>query len=290
MRARTARQDVRIRKMQLKIVLVGERRVGKTSLIERYLQNHFSEAYTGTLGGRVFPTDLEVALDGEDIALAHIAFFDLMGEHSVRQVFAEPFFYGTQGVLAVCDVERPNTLHAIKDWMAVVRANAGNVPLGIAFNKVDKAESMAIAPEETAWLRAEFPQIPTFMTSARTGQGVEDAFTTIVSKTVDAILASGKKSRSNRLLRQRILMRIAEWDRMSKNELIAEFRQLSPGDLMEEIDNLVRLDAIALDEGGAKEFVKAADLPGTVRYRVTPRGKRIAESPKGDELTIEEIV
>src|SRR5207247_10056846 len=106
---------VRIRKMQLKIVLVGERRVGKTSLLERYLKNHFAEAYTGTLGGRVYPTDLEVGLEGEDIALAHIAFFDLMGEHSVRQVFAEPCFFRTPGVPAVGGGGRRDVLHLVKD-------------------------------------------------------------------------------------------------------------------------------------------------------------------------------
>src|SRR5437763_13047069 len=102
---------MRIQQKHLKIVLVGDRRVGKTSLLERYMKNHFAEAYTGTLGGRVYPTDLEIGLEGEDIALAHIAFFDLMGEHSVRPVFAEPFLFGTQGVLAACDVERPDALH-----------------------------------------------------------------------------------------------------------------------------------------------------------------------------------
>jgi small GTP-binding protein len=154
--------------MSLKIVLVGERRVGKTSLLERYLKNHFSEEYTGTLGGRVYPTDLEVGLDGDDIALAHIAFFDLMGEHSVRKTFAEPFFFGTQGVLAVCDVERSETLHLIKDWMDVVTKIVGPIPIGIVFNKIDRADSTALGPEETAWLRTEFPGVPTFMTSAMT--------------------------------------------------------------------------------------------------------------------------
>jgi small GTP-binding protein len=282
---------VRIRKMGLKIVLVGERRVGKTSLLERYLKNHFAEEYTGTLGGRVYPTDLEVGLDGDDIALAHIAFFDLMGEHSVRKTFAEPFFFGTQGVLAVCDVERPDTLHLIKDWMDVMTKIAGPVPVGIAFNKIDRAESMAIGPEETAWLRKEFPTAPTFMTSARTGQGVEDAFSTIVSLTVDAVLAKGRQSRSGRLFRQRILLFIAGRDYgASKNELFAEFKSILPGQIMEELDNLVRLDALAVDEAGAKTFVKSADLSGTARYRATERGKRIAESPKGEELAIEEIV
>ncbi|MGI0148727.1 MAG: GTPase domain-containing protein, partial [Thermoplasmata archaeon] len=157
-------------------------------------------------------------------------------------------------------------------------------------NKVDRAESIAIGPEETAWLRKEFPQVPTFMTSARTGQGVEDAFSTIVSRTVDAVLASGRKNRSGRLLRQRVLLLLADRKGASKNELFAHFKQVPPGEIMEELDNLVRLGAVALDETGAKTFAKAADLPGTVRYRVTDRGKRIAESPKGEELTIDDIV
>src|SRR5438094_8606504 len=158
------RESVRILKMQLKIVLLGERRVGKTSLLERYLKNHFSEEYTGTLGGRVYPTDLEVALDGDDIALAHIAFFDLMGEHSVRKTFAEPFFFGTQGVVAVCDVERPETLHLSKDWMDVVAKIAGPVPVGIALKKINRAEAKADGPEDTAWPRKQLPPAPTSMT------------------------------------------------------------------------------------------------------------------------------
>ena len=278
--------------MRLKIVLVGERQVGKTSLLERYLKDHFTEAYTGTLGGRVYPMELEVGLEGEDIALAQVAFFDLMVEHSVRKVFAEPFFFGTQGVLAVCDVERPKTLYAIQDWLQVVTQVAGPVPAGIAFNKVDRAETMAIGPEETGWLRTEFPLVPTFMTSARTGQGVEDAFSTIVSRTVDAILASGKKSTSGRLVRQRILLFLAgRGDRgASKNELFADFKTIPPAQIMEELDHLVRLDALFVEEAGPKVVVKAADVAGTSRYRVTERGRRIAESPKGEELTIEEIV
>jgi len=63
-----------------------------------------------------------------------------------------------------------------------------------------------------------------------------------------------------------------------------------PAQIMEELDNLVRLEALGLDPSGTKTFVKAADAPGTTRYWATERGKRIAESPKGDELAIEEIV
>src|SRR5438552_1998285 len=158
--------------------------------------------------------------------------------------------------------------------------------------KIDRADAMAIGPEETAWLRKEFPTAPTFMTSARTGQGVEDAFTTIISRSVDAVLAKGRASRSGRVFRQRILLFIAGRGNLgaAKNELFSEFKAVLPAQIMEELDNLVRLEALALDPSGTKTFVKAADAPGTTRYWATERGKRIAESPKGDELAIEEIV
>src|SRR6267143_7152717 len=67
------------------------------------------------------------------------------------------------------------------------------------------------------------------------------------------------------------------------------FKTVLSAQILEELDNLVRLDALSLDEAGAKTFVKAADLLATARYRATERGKRIAESPKGEELAIEEI-
>jgi hypothetical protein len=121
--------------------------------------------------------------------------------------------------------------------------------------------------------------------------GVEDAFSTIVSLAVDTVLARGRQNRTGRLFRQRILLFIAGREYgASKNELFAEFKNVVPALIMDELDNLVRLDALALDEAGAKTFVKAADVPGTERYRATERGRRIAESPKGEELAIEEIV
>lgn len=46
----------RIRSMRFKIVLVGKYTVGKTSLLERYLQDRFAQAYTGTSVGVWIPS------------------------------------------------------------------------------------------------------------------------------------------------------------------------------------------------------------------------------------------
>ena len=161
--------------MRLKIVLVGERQVGKTSLLERYLKDHFAEEYTGTLGGRVYPVELEVGLEGDDIALVQVAFFDLMGEHSVRKVFAEPFFFGTQGVLAVCDVTRKETLKDLDEWVAAVVKVTGNVPIEFLANKSDLSDQIAVT-EADVRRAAEAYEAPYLFTSAKTGLNVEDAF------------------------------------------------------------------------------------------------------------------
>jgi hypothetical protein len=76
----------------------------------------------------------------------------------------------------------------------------------------------------------------------------------------------------------------------SKNELFAGLKQVPPAEIMEELDHLVRLDALSVEESLPGAFVKSADVAPTSRYRLTPRGRRIAESPRDAGLLVEEIV
>src|SRR5207249_10112066 len=115
--------------------------------------------------------------------------------------------------------------------------------------RIDRREAMASGPEETARLRKAFRPATTCMTRARTGQGVEDAFTTIISRSVDAILAKGRASRSGRVFRQRILLFIAGRGNLgaAENGLFSGIKAVLPGQVVEELDNLVRLGGLALD-------------------------------------------
>src|SRR2546425_9833358 len=186
-------ESLRIRRLKLKINVVGERAVGKTSLIQRYVEARHNPEYKGTLGVHLHRVDVELPGDEEgDVILANIAIFDQMGEHAIRENFRDALFYGTQGALAVCDIERPDTLHTLTDWIRAVSVVTGGVPFRIVFNKVDRAKGSKIGPEESAWLREQFPNVPTSMTSAMTGEGVDDAFSGIITQADDAMLAMEK--------------------------------------------------------------------------------------------------
>ncbi len=286
----TNRFDVVLRRAKLKVVVVGERAVGKTSLIQKYMRNHFSPDYKGTLGVQMYPVEVEVPLDGGDVVLAKVAIFDLMGEHAARDSFRDAIFYGTHGVLAVCDAERPDTLYALPDWIRAATAVTGGVPFTIALNKVDRAENMEIGKQERDWLRQQYPLAPFIPTSAMTGKGVEEAFHGIFARAVAGRIDADKARHRANLLRQEILVFISgrQGTGASKTELFARFKEVPPAQVMQELDHLVRLELLALDVPAGQAFVQTSTMPATTRFRITPEGRKVAENPSIDEMVIEE--
>jgi GTPase SAR1 family protein len=78
--------------MKLKVVLVGDRAVGKTTLIQRYVFNAFSQAYQGTLGAKLHLLQFVKQIAAQEVVEADIGLFDLMGEHGARDHFRDALF------------------------------------------------------------------------------------------------------------------------------------------------------------------------------------------------------
>ncbi len=278
--------------MRIKICLVGDRGVGKTSLIQRYVAGKFRPDEKGTLGAHLYPVDVEVPLGERELVKVKIALFDFMGEHAMRENFRDAIFYGAHGALAVCDLGRPKSLYSLVDWVQAFSFVAGGVPLSIVLNKADLAQDVAIGMEEMRWIREQFPVAPTVVTSALTGQGVEEAFNGIIARSVDLLVETRHKAQANRLLRHRILSAIArrEAHGMSKGELIEAFKSTDPKVVMEELDNLLALELIQQEEYGSMASVNAESIPVTFRFTITPAGVKAATEPEGEDIVVDDIV
>src|SRR5437870_2058230 len=101
-------------KMKVKICLVGEGAVGKTCLIRRFIQDQFDDRYISTLGAKV--SKKEIKVDGPNGGMdVDMTIWDIMGEKGFRELLKEAYFHGAQGVLAVCDVTRKETLDDLED-------------------------------------------------------------------------------------------------------------------------------------------------------------------------------
>ena len=162
--------------LKSKICLVGEAAVGKTSLIQRYVLDQFDDKYIRTLGAKVSKKSLRLTVPDRiakvDVTLA---IWDVIGHVGLRQLLGDAFFEGAQGILAVADLTRRDSLSVLKGWVETVESVAGVVPVVLAANKADLRSKAEYGPTEVSAmakvLGSEF-----FLTSAKTGQNVEEAF------------------------------------------------------------------------------------------------------------------
>ena len=176
--------------IKVKVCLIGEAAVGKTSLIRRYVLDEFDDGYITTLGAKISKKELQLPMPGEEGVLnMDMLIWDIMGEKRVRDLLREAFFLGTQGIIAVCDLLRYSTLRAIDEWVESVFQVAGPVPVIYAINKSDlRDEAIMLVGEREVDEYAVAFDSPYYFTSAKTGENVEPVFYTLGEKVLEKVL------------------------------------------------------------------------------------------------------
>lgn len=167
---------------KLKICLIGDVGVGKTSLIRRYVLDLFDDKYIATIGTKVTKREVEVKdpRTGEPHRVV-LLIWDIMGQPSFREVLREAYFYGVQGALAVCDVTSKESLGELRYWIKAMTSTTGKVPIVFLGNKCDLREETRV-PFQDLEVFARKHDSPALLTSAKTGYNVEQSFTTLVDK------------------------------------------------------------------------------------------------------------
>lgn len=171
-------------KRKLKICLVGDVGVGKTSLIRRYVLDMFDDKYIATIGTKVTKKDVQV--DNPETGKPEIVtllIWDIMGQPSFREVLREAYFYGAQGSIAVCDVTSKESLNELRYWMKAMTATTGKIPVVFLGNKSDLKEESRVTIDDLENF-AKKHDAPSMLTSAKTGHNVEQAFVTLVSEMI----------------------------------------------------------------------------------------------------------
>ena len=153
---------------QKKICMLGGFSVGKTSLVKRYVESVFSETYLTTVGVKVDKKTVDLG----DRAVSLIL-WDLAGEDDVATLRMS-YLRGCAGYVLVADGTRPSTLQVALSLRERVEADYGALPFVLLLNKNDLQDEWAIGSAELEDLSRAGWSVR--CSSARTGQGVEDAF------------------------------------------------------------------------------------------------------------------
>ena len=165
--------------LTLKITLIGEYFVGKTSIIGRFVDGTFDETYSATIGFSFLSKSIKFH---EQTYTLNI--WDTSGSERHRAV-APNYYRGTDGCILVYDVSNPKSLEPLSYWYEEFssRVHTGlesnAVPTILLGNKGDLGYEESTVEE--AKLFAESHNISDhFVVSALSGQNIEQAFERMV--------------------------------------------------------------------------------------------------------------
>ncbi len=170
------------KRMKIKVCLVGEAAVGKTSLIRRFVLDNFDDKYIQTLGTKVSKKELSASnVDPSGEMRIDMTIWDIMGQKGFRELLKEAYFYGAKGILAVCDATRMKTLEDLDDWIEGVYSVTGKIPIEFLANKVDLQDQVQVHEDEMIQAAKAYDS-PFHFTSAKTGVKVELAFQSLAER------------------------------------------------------------------------------------------------------------
>ena len=151
-----------------KILLLGDFAVGKSSLIQRYIDNTFDDSYLSTIGVKISKKCVEVNETKSELLI-----WDIEGATSVKQI-PHSYFKGASGAIFVCDVNRQESIESINEHINTFLMFNNNSKYVIAYNKSDL---LSISQKELLNLSGN-----TLLTSAKENENVEKLFTLLTKE------------------------------------------------------------------------------------------------------------
>jgi len=171
-------EEKKKREWALKLAVLGDPAVGKTSLINKYITDSFKENYQPTLGVNI--VSKYISLEEFNFRI-RLLLWDIAGQEKY-ELTRQSFFQGCVGAFLVYDITRYSTFEQIaskwlKDFKRFSKHEGTYILIG---NKLDLKDSVKVSSEEGKALSQEIQAAEFIETSAKYGENVEKAFKKLV--------------------------------------------------------------------------------------------------------------
>ena len=168
----------------VKVVLLGDSGVGKSSLALRFVTNEFKPYSESTIGASFMSKSIKVPLSPSEESQERnvvLKIWDTAGQEKYRSL-APMYYRGAEAAILVYDITIPASFVALQDWAMELKHNAAaDLMLVVCGNKSDLNEfrrvDRAVAEQYANELGAEYVE-----TSAKDGEGVIEMFTGVAMR------------------------------------------------------------------------------------------------------------
>jgi len=177
-----------------KFVILGEGRVGKTSILCKYFTNKFNEGELSTVNPSYYEKELN--FNGKNYKLT---FWDTAGQEQFNAINTM-YYNGAVGALLVYDVTIPETFEKVKSWIHTLQEAVGkDIIFVIAGNKFDKSNKEIITKnDELVNPYCKQENCKHFYTSAKSGFNLNDTFDYLIKTVLNKITNDSSQNNKRR--------------------------------------------------------------------------------------------
>eukprot|EP00475_Leptophrys_vorax_P025846 TRINITY_DN36169_c0_g1_i1.p1 TRINITY_DN36169_c0_g1~~TRINITY_DN36169_c0_g1_i1.p1 ORF type:complete len:217 (-),score=38.86 TRINITY_DN36169_c0_g1_i1:34-684(-) len=180
--------------VSVKVVLLGDASVGKSSLVNRLVQNSFAEHLPSTVGA-AYQT-ITIKTEEKDVS-AKLEIWDTAGQERYRSL-APMYYRGAQAAVVVFDLTNESSLNSAGVWIEELKVKSDDkLTVAVVGNKCDKTDEIAVSQESAEeFVRGQGAEF--FMqTSAKSGHNVHQLFEQLANATVKALKKKAQQEPSS---------------------------------------------------------------------------------------------
>lgn len=159
----------------IKMVVVGNGAVGKSSMIQRYCKGIFTKDYKKTIG--VDFLERQIQVNDEDVRLM---LWDTAGQEEFDAI-TKAYYRGAQACVLVFSTTDRESFEAISSWREKVVAEVGEIPTVLVQNKIDLLDDSCIKNEEAEMLAKKL-KLRFYRTSVKEDLNVNEVFKYLAEK------------------------------------------------------------------------------------------------------------
>lgn len=174
------------KKVLLKVIILGDSGVGKTSLMNQYVSKKFTDQYKATIGADFLTKEVMI-----DDKLVTMQIWDTAGQERFQSL-GVAFYRGADACVLVYDVCNLKSFQQLDSWreeflIQAMPRDPENFPFIVLGNKVDKPEKERLVNKVKAetWCREKTKGIDHYETSAKEDKNVQEAFQKIATMALE---------------------------------------------------------------------------------------------------------